>query len=180
MKTDPENKNEVFSARPKATKFGRALLNLSSLLAIFGGFVLLLIVFINVFSITGRVLFSSPLMGDFELVEMGCAIAIFSFLPLCHLKKGNVIVDFFTLGLDKGIHQILDALSSFLYAIVALFFSWRMIYGAADMLHYNEQTMLLKLPVWIAFIPGVVSFLLLSVVCFYTFIISIERSEVKS
>ena len=179
MKIDLEKKNNFLAACPK-NKFGRALFTISTLLAIFGGIVLLLIVFINVFSIVGRVLFSSPLMGDFELVEMGCAIAIFSFLPLCHLSKGNVIVDFFTLGLNKRVHQILDGASSFLYAVVALFFAWRMVYGAEDMLRYNEQTMLLKLPVWIAFIPGIFSFLLLFISCFYTFIMSFQRSGAES
>ena len=68
-------------------KIGRALFLISFLLALFGGFTLLIMVCVNVVSIFGRVLFSSPLLGDFELVEMGCAVAIFSFLPLCHLKK---------------------------------------------------------------------------------------------
>ena len=77
-------------------KIGRALFFISFLLALFGGFTLLVMVCVNVISIFGRILFLSPLLGDFELVEMGCAVAIFSFLPLCHLKNGNVIVDFFS------------------------------------------------------------------------------------
>ena len=113
-------------------------------------------------------------MGDFELVEMGCAIAVFSFLPLCHLKNGNVIVDFFSLRFPLWLKNLLDSLSSLLFAVVASFFTWRMIYGTSDMFHYNEQTMLLKLPVWLAFIPGIISFFLLSLVCFYTFLISIK------
>ena len=42
-----------------------------------------------------------------------------------------------------------------------------MIYGVIDMIKYKEQTMLLKLPVWIAFIPGIFSFFLLALVCFH-------------
>ena len=148
-------------------KFGRILLYLSTFLSTFGGCVLIVIVIINVFSILGRVLFSSPLLGDFELVEMGCAIAIFSFLPFCHLKNGNVIVDFFSLKFPLYIRQLLDILSNFVFLLVSSFFTYRMIYGVIDMIKYKEQTMLLKLPVWIAFIPGIFSFFLLALVCFH-------------
>ena len=80
MKTNFTEGNNSFSASPN-DKFGRALFIVSTILSLFGGSVLLFIVCISVMSICGRVFFSTPLMGDFELVEMGCAIAIFSFLP---------------------------------------------------------------------------------------------------
>ena len=82
MKTNPFNESQI---RPD-DKFGRFLLYLSTLLSIVGGCVLILIVIINVFSIVGRVLFSSPLLGDFELVEMGCAIQFFLFYQFVILK----------------------------------------------------------------------------------------------
>ena len=50
---------------------GYTLFLCSNYLAIFGGLVLLSIVLINFLSIIGRILFSNPLVGDFELVEMG-------------------------------------------------------------------------------------------------------------
>lgn len=163
-------------------KFGRILFYLSNFLSIFGGCVLIIIVIINVFSISGRVLFSSPLLGDFELVEMGCAIAIFSFLPFCHLKNGNVIVDFFSSKFPLYIRQLLDILSNFVFLLVASFFTYRMIYGVIDMIKYKEQTMLLKLPVWIAFIPGIFSFFLLALVCFHILlreIINMDLNKIK-
>ncbi len=148
--------------------FGRILLMLAKAFALFGGLVLLVIVGINFLSIIGRFLFSSPLVGDFELVEVGCAVAISLFLPLCQLKKGNVIVDFVTSGLSIRAKQILDGFSACVFGLVASFFTWRMFYGAQDMYTYHEETMLLQLPVWIPFIPVVLSFLLLSLCCFYT------------
>ena len=160
-------------------KFGRILLYLSTFLSIFGGCVLIVIVIINVFSILGRVLFSSPLLGDFELVEMGCAVAIFSFLPLCQLKNGNVIVDFFSAKFPFLCRTALDSFSSLLFGLVAAFFTWRMLYGVGDMFHYNEQTMLLKIPVWLAFIPAIFSFFLLSVVCFYSSVMSFRHLFVE-
>jgi TRAP-type C4-dicarboxylate transport system permease small subunit len=81
--------------------FGRILNKTSRYFAIFGGFILLIAALISIFSIFGRVVFLSPILGDFELVEIACAVAIGSFLPLCHLKNGNVIVDFITAKLPK-------------------------------------------------------------------------------
>ena len=103
--------------------FGRILNKTSRYFAIFGGFILLIAALISIFSIFGRVVFSSPILGDFELVEIACAVAIGSFLPLCHLKNGNVIVDFITAKLPKNKIYFLDAFSSLLFGFVALFFS---------------------------------------------------------
>ena len=145
--------------------------------ALFGGLALLVIVSISFLSILGRVLFSSPLVGDFELVEMGCAIAITAFLPLCHMRDGNVIVDFVTAGLSKRVTAMLDGAGALAFGLVAGFFTWRMVYGAQDMYKHNEETMLLQTPVWIPFLPVVLSFLLLSICCFYTFVMKVRETN---
>ena len=155
-------------------QFGRILNLTSRYFAIFGGFILLFAALISIFSIFGRVVFSSPILGDFELVEIACAVAIGSFLPLCHLKNGNVIVDFITAKLSKNKINLLDSISSLIFAVVALFFSSRMILGARDMYIYQEETMLLAFPIWLPFLPVIASFFLLTICCLYTFIIKIN------
>ena len=164
----------TFKIRPN-NKFGRILNLISRYFAIFGGFVLLTAALISIFSIFGRVVFSSPILGDFELVEIACAVAIGSFLPLCHLKEGNVIVDFVTAKLSKSKINFLDSISSLIFGLVALFFSSRMIVGANDMYLYQEETMLLAFPIWLPFIPVIASFFLLTICCFYTFAIKINQ-----
>ena len=148
--------------------FGQILAKMATSLAIIGGLVLLTVVLINVLSIIGRVLFSSPLVGDFELIEMGCATAIFMFMPLCQLRKGNIIIDFFTMKLSSRKKCFLDGMNTLIFSVVAIFFAWRMLFGAWDMIKYNEQTMLLQLSVWIPFFPAIFSFLLLSLICLYS------------
>ena len=159
---DTERPNDIF---------GRFLLKLVTYLAICGGLVLVVIVLVNFISIAGRTMFGKPLTGDFELVEMGCAVAMFSFMPLCQFKNGNVTVDFITVNLSSKIKYSLNGLGAFLFFLVSSFFTWRMVYGALDMYKYNEETMLLQIPVWIPFIPAVISFGILSITCFYTSII---------
>ena len=167
------NKFKNIKIRPD-NEFGRILNTISKFFALFGGLVLLIAVLISILSIFGRVVFLSPLLGDFELVEIACAVAIGSFLPLCHLKNGNVIVDFITAKLSKNKINFLDAFSSLIFGITALFFSTRMVLGARDMFVYQEETMLLAFPIWIPFLPVIASFFLLTICCFYTFTIKIH------
>lgn len=154
-------------SRPKDI-FGRVLYRVALGLAVFGGLTLVVIVAVSFLSILGRFLFSSPLLGDFELVEMGCGVAIAAFLPICHLQKGNVIVDFVTARFSAEVNTLLDAFSALAFGLVAAFFTWRMFYGAQDMYRYNEETMLLQISVWIPFLPVVFSFFILAICCFYT------------
>ena len=167
------NKFKNIKIRPD-NEFGRILNTISKFFALFGGLVLLIAALISILSIFGRVVFSSPLLGDFELVEIACAVAIGSFLPLCHLKNGNVIVDFITAKLSKNKINFLDAFSSLIFGITALFFSTRMVLGARDMFVYQEETMLLAFRIWIPFLPVIASFFLLTICCFYTFTIKIH------
>ncbi len=157
-------------------KFGRLLFNLAFFLAFLGGLILVIVIIINVTSIISRIIFSNPLVGDFELVKIGSAIAIASFFPICHLRKGNVIVDFITSNLNLKKIFFLDAISSFVYGLISCFFTWRMIFGAQDMYNYSEETMLLQFPVWIPFIPVIFSFGLLSLCCLYTFLKEYKNS----
>ena len=162
------NPIDELTERPN-DKFGRFLYDTAYILAILGGLILVIVILINFVSILSRIIFLNPLVGDFELVEIGSAIAISSFLPLCHLKKGNVIVDFITAKLNFKKVAFLDCISSMMYGLLALFFTWRMIFGARDMFNYQEETMLLQFPIWIPFLPVTFSFGLLSICCLYTF-----------
>ena len=48
--------------------------------------VLIALILLTVVSVVGRALFSAPIPGDFELVEIGMAVAVFAFLPYCQLR----------------------------------------------------------------------------------------------
>lgn len=143
-------------------RVGLRLHKYSTYAAFFGGFTLVLLVAVNAASIVGRTLFASPLVGDFELVELGCAIAISSFLPLCLLKKGNVTVDFFSARFPHKLLHSLEIFTNFVFVVVSATFSMRMTLGIQDFYKYGEETMLLQIPVWIPFIPVLLSFYLLT------------------
>jgi len=93
--------------------------------ALAGGGILLLLIAMSLVSIVGRKLFSTPVRGDMELMEMGAAIAIATFLPLCELHGLHLKADAFTLWLsDKG-KCLLDIFAHVLLCLAALLLAWR-------------------------------------------------------
>jgi TRAP-type C4-dicarboxylate transport system permease small subunit len=139
----------------------RTLGRLSNAFAVIGGLVLTALTILSVASILSRLAFGRPLPGDFEMVEMGCAVAVFAFLPYCHLRRANVIVDFATLKAPKALNAVLDGIGSTIYLAIAVLLVWRMALGGTDKLASGETTMILGVPIWIAFIPIGLSLLLL-------------------
>ena len=150
------------------TKLGEQLHRISSWFAVVGGIVLTAMVVLVVISIFGRALFSSPVPGDFEIVALGTAVAIFMFLPYCYMQKGNVAVDIFISRMPPGVQRGMDVLAAALFGVVAALFAWRSVFGLADTVRNGDMSMILGFPVWVVHPFGVASFALLAVCCFYT------------
>lgn len=138
---------------------GRVLRWLCQAFAIAGALVFLAIVVMSVVSITGRKLFSSPVPGDVEMLQMCAAFASASFFAWCHLSGGDVKVDFFTARFSPRVVHGLDAVGSLLVAAFGALIAWRTAAGALMVKEAGEQSMLLDWPLWIpqaAMVPGFV------------------------
>ena len=147
---------------------GRALHFASYIFAMLGGLIMTALTVMTVVSVIGRWLFSAPIFGDFELVEIGTAVSVFLFLPYCHMNRGNVIVDLFLAWTSKTVQTLFDILGSIALSIIAGLLAWRMTIGGFDMFEYNETTYILALPVWGAFPFAVASLVLLALCSAYT------------
>jgi TRAP-type C4-dicarboxylate transport system permease small subunit len=136
--------------------------------AIAGGMLLLAVVLVNVLSVVGRI-FGQPFPGDFELTEMGVAIAAFAFLPFCQVTDANVTADIFTAKAPPrwvAIFRIAAALVALLFACLL---AWRMFDGMADQRTYGYTTAILQIPIWWAYVPCILSLVLLAVASLITF-----------
>lgn len=153
---------------------GRALLRLSTLVAILGGLSLLFVIAVIVYAIVAREVaglgleFVPVLTGDFELVELGAAVAIFAFLPYCQMVRGNVAVDFFTQRASDRTKAVLDLLGNAIFAAIAVTLLLQTHQGLLDKMRYMESTMVLRIPVWWGYVPAVAFLALLVAVTFYT------------
>lgn len=126
------------AARPTGP-VGRALYNTAIALAILGGLLSCAMAALVTVSVTGRYLFARPVPGDYDIVGILCGCAIFSFLPYCQLKRGNVVADFFTQNAAPQIKSALNALGSFLFLAAAIMFTWRLFHGLLEMRESAEQ-----------------------------------------
>ena len=147
--------------------FTGAASRLITLWALMGGIVLLLVVGVNMLSIIGS-MFGAPFPGDFELTEMGVAIAVFAFLPYCQLVGANVSADIFTAAASKTTIAFFTMLGSLVALGFAVLLIWRMYFGMLDQKEYDYTTTILQIPHWIAFIPILVSLALLALAAFVT------------
>ncbi|MDK3075336.1 TRAP transporter small permease [Sedimentitalea sp. JM2-8] len=139
-----------------------------TLWALLGGLVLLAVVTINVLSVVGGVVWK-PFPGDFELTEIGVAVAVFAFLPYCQLTDANVTADIFTARASPRALALLRAMASLLAFGFAALLVWRMYLGMIDQKTYGYVTAILQVPIWWGFVPILVSLALLVAAALITF-----------
>jgi TRAP-type C4-dicarboxylate transport system permease small subunit len=135
--------------------------------AIAGGLVLLAVVLVNVLSVLGNI-FWRPFPGDFELTEMGVAVAAFAFLPFCQLTDANVTADIFTARASERWISRFRFAAALVALLFALLLAWRMYAGMLDQRTYGYETAILQIPNWWAYVPILCSLVLLAVAALIT------------
>jgi TRAP-type C4-dicarboxylate transport system permease small subunit len=147
---------------------GGALERAAKAFAFAGGAVMVAMLAMSVASIAGRTFFGGPVQGDFELVQLGCAVGIAAFLPWCQWRRGNIIVDFFTTRLPPRAQSALDGVGALLLALVMALVAWRATEGALSVYASGERAMISRYPQWIGYAAIVPSIALTSLVGLYT------------
>lgn len=120
-------------------------------LAWFGALVLTALATISVLSIVGRAFAFAglgPIRGDFELVEAGTALAVFCFLPWCHLRRGHATVDMLWPLYPTRLRNGLEIVTEALMLVVWVLLTWRMGVAMADYRANGEVSFILQMPVW--------------------------------
>ena len=124
---------------------------LCAISALFGGTVLVGLTLMICASIVLRATGFSPIQGDFELLQVGLAIAVGGFLPWCHLKGSNIYVDFVTARASMRTQRRLEAFAGILVAIMMALVSWRAGAGALAAKASGEVTMIRGFPLWVSY-----------------------------
>lgn len=140
---------------------------LAEIFAAGGGVCLLGVMAIEVVSVAGS-LFGKPLLGDSEIVEMLCGIAIASFMPYCQIRGGNVIVDFFTMRMPPRALSALDAFMHLVVALVVAILTWKLIDGSFTQHERGRVSMFLQLPQWWGYALASAAAVLWTVCCLWT------------
>lgn len=159
-------------------------------LAYLGGAFLIAVAVMTVISTIGRAFVGlqiglGPILGDFELVEAGTAVAVFSFMSWCHLNQGHVTVDILADQFPDGINKLLILIGNILVLAVAFVVAWRLWMGFGEQVTWfaqpvrdvlgfgykpftNNSTYVLGMPFWYSYLlsfVGAAFFTLISVFC---------------
>ena len=169
-------------------RVGRALALPARWLAYFGGLVLTLIALLTGVSVIGRALTGfglAPIRGDFELVEIGSAVAVFCFLPWCQLNRGHVRVDILTHVLPNRMNALLEIIGDVAISLIAFVITWRLWMGMGERVTWfsqpvrdalgfgykpfsPESTFILGWPTWYGYLAGLVGCVLFTIIALYT------------
>ena len=130
----------------------RSLETLAKLCAIAAGVLLTGITLMTCVSVIGRNTTGWTLVGDFELSGSAAGAAIALFLPWCQVRRGNIIVDFFTNKAAQGTQDRLDRLGALLLALVMALMAWRSAVGGLNAWKSQAGSMMLGFPEWVVYV----------------------------
>lgn len=124
---------------------------LARLCAIAAGVLLTAITLMTCVSLIGRNTTGWTIVGDFELSGAAAGAAIALFLPWCQLRRGNIIVDFFTAKTSKRTNAALDRMGALLFALALGLMSWRTGVGGLNAWRSQSGTMMIGFPEWMIY-----------------------------
>jgi TRAP-type C4-dicarboxylate transport system permease small subunit len=164
------------AANAVVNPFSQIVYQGSRMLAWIGAGVLVLISAMTVVSIAGRALAFAglgPVPGDFELVEAGTALAVFCFMPWCHLKGGHAVVDMLWHRYPPALRRALQIAADTLMLAVWVLLVWRMALAMHDYYRNGEVSFILQMPVWWGYAASMVPAVLGCVAYLWRFLESI-------
>ena len=160
---------------------GHLLDRLCTAMAMAGSAILAAIVLVSSLSVLGR---SLPQLigvrgigvpGDVEMVQLGCAVAVYCFLPLCQLRRSNVLVGIFTRHLAPRRRAIFDFAANLLYLVLATMLALALGYGTAEKFRNGDTSMMLRIPEGWPFAMALVPSWLLVLTIAYTVLRSLAE-----
>jgi len=135
--------------------------------AILAGLLMTVITLMTCVSLIGRNTTGATLAGDFELTGVAAGAAIALFMPWCQLRKGNIIVDFFTAKASERTNAALDRLGALLLGLVFALLAWRTTLGGVNAYSSQSGTMMLGFPEWVVYAAMVPPFILTTLIALY-------------
>ena len=125
--------------------FLAAVKGASSALAAIAGAALGLLMLLTVADVVLRIL-GRPIVGTYELVALGGAIAIGLSLPLTSWVRGHIYVDSFVAKLPRLPRAVLNIATRLLVLALFLLLGWNLVKYALDLRSAGEVTPTLRVP----------------------------------
>ena len=129
----------------------KVLSTLARLCAIMAGLLLIFITLMTCVSVVGRDLIGKTIVGDFELSGAAAGAAIALFMPWCQVRRGNIVVDFFTTKASPAAQDAMERTGALLLACVMALMAWRTTVGGLNSFRTHSETQILGFPEWVVY-----------------------------
>lgn len=135
--------------------------------AIAAGCLLTGITLLTCASLVGRNTTGDSVVGAFELTGVATGAAVALFMPLCQLRRGHILVDFFTARLSPSINAALDRAGSVLLALIFGLLVWRTTLGGLNVWQAHSETQIMGFPEWVVYAAMVPPFALAALIALH-------------
>jgi TRAP-type C4-dicarboxylate transport system permease small subunit len=129
----------------------RTLEILAKACAIAAGLLMIGIMLMTCVSVLGRNTVGWTISGDFELSGFAAGAAVALFMPWCQLRRGHIIVDFFTTRASAATNAALDRIGALLLGLAMALMAWRSTLGGLSAFRSGSGSMMLGFPEWIVY-----------------------------
>lgn len=155
----------------------KLLEQLAKLCAVIAGLLLIGITLMTCASLIGRNTTGNTIVGAFELTGVAAGAAIALFMPLCQLRRGNIIVDFFTTKLSDNTNDKLDRCATLLLVLIFGLLAWRTTLGGLNVFSANSETQIMGFPEWVVYAAMVPPFILTGVIALHQTVFGFASRE---
>jgi TRAP-type C4-dicarboxylate transport system permease small subunit len=124
----------------------------AKLCAVLAGVLLVVITLMTCVSLIGRNTIGWTIVGAFELSGFAAGAAIALFMPWCQIRRGNIIVDFFTARASQSTQDRLDRFGALLLGVAMGLMAWRTAIGGLDAWRTQAESMMMGFPQWIVYV----------------------------
>lgn len=153
---------------------------LAKLCAIAAGMLLTGITLLTCASLIGRNTTGDSVVGAFELTGIAAGAAIALFMPLCQVRRGHIMVDFFTARLRPTTNNTLDRLGAFSVALLFGLLAWRTTLGGINVYAANSETQIMGFPEWVVYAAMVPPFVLSAGIALHQAVFGFAPADVSS
>jgi TRAP-type C4-dicarboxylate transport system permease small subunit len=137
-------------------------------LALAGGLILLMVAVLVTANVSARGVLDTSIDGTFDLVKIGAALCVFLCLPICQARRGNIMVDTFTMKMPASMQRSLDALWDVVYGVLMGAIGICMLNGSWGQYQSHVVTNQLAVPLWPFNLIAALLLIVLAVVCLAT------------
>jgi len=142
----------------------KALSTLARMSAILAGLLMTIITLLTCGNLFLRNVTEDAIPGAFEMTALATGAAIALFMPLCQVRQGNIIVDFFTANCSDETNAIMDRIGALVLSAIFALLAWRTVIGGLSAYNANSLTMLMGIPEWIVYAAMVPPFALTAII----------------